>query len=95
MSREMNVLPWEKLSGAQPPLRALLQSDEQKWPRQGRALVPGCGRVCVTIFTYSSHHEMTASLQGYDPIFIAATLGLDTLAVDISTTAVRSANACD
>jgi hypothetical protein len=32
--------------------------------------------------------------QGYDPIFIAATLGLDTLGIDISPTAIRSAYAC-
>lgn len=31
------------------------------------------------------------TLQGYDPIFIAATLGLDTLALDISTTALQAA----
>ncbi|KIM91039.1 hypothetical protein PILCRDRAFT_94640 [Piloderma croceum F 1598] len=30
--------------------------------------------------------------RGYDPIFIATTLGLDTLAVDISATAVHAAN---
>ena len=30
--------------------------------------------------------------QGYDPIFIAATLGLDTLAIDISPTAIKAAN---
>lgn len=68
-----NVLPWDKLGTVQPPLRVLLHSNEQDWPRQGHALVPGCGR-------------------GYDPIFIAGTLGLDTLAVDISPTAIQSAH---
>ncbi|KAF8904090.1 S-adenosyl-L-methionine-dependent methyltransferase [Gymnopilus junonius] len=71
---EANVLPWDKLGAVQPPLQALLLSDEQVWPRVGRALVPGCGR-------------------GYDAIFIAKTLGLDTLAVDISPTAIQSAHA--
>ncbi|KAG8808623.1 hypothetical protein FRC19_005804, partial [Serendipita sp. 401] len=72
--RELNVLPWDKLGAPQPPLRTLLESDQQDWPRNGRALVPGCGR-------------------GYDAVFIATTLGLDTLAVDISPTAVKAANA--
>ena len=44
-TRKTNVRPWEKLKSVQPPLRALLQSKQQDWPRQGRALVPGCGRV--------------------------------------------------
>ncbi|KAG8835727.1 hypothetical protein FRC17_001518 [Serendipita sp. 399] len=70
---QINVRPWDKLGAAQPPLQSLLQSDEQDWPRAGRALVPGCGK-------------------GYDAIFIASTLGLDTLAIDISTTAVKAAN---
>ncbi|KDR82394.1 hypothetical protein GALMADRAFT_134020 [Galerina marginata CBS 339.88] len=65
---EKNVLPWDKLGAVQPPLHALLLSDQQKWPRQGRAL-------------------------GYDPIFIAATLGLNTLAIDISSTAIQAAYA--
>jgi len=68
-----NVTPWDKLGTVQPPLRELLQSKQQDWPRQGRALVPGCGR-------------------GYDAIFIASTLGLDTLGLDISSTALQSAH---
>ena len=47
-TRKTNVRPWEKLKDVQPPLRALLQSRQQNWPRQGRALVPGCGRVSTT-----------------------------------------------
>jgi len=47
--REHNVTPWDTFGAVQPPLRALLLSDEQEWPRQGRALVPGCGRVQIII----------------------------------------------
>ena len=43
--RKANIRPWDKLGDIQPPLRALLQSNQQEWPRKGRALVPGCGRV--------------------------------------------------
>jgi hypothetical protein len=45
LCRETSTLPWEYLRAAQPPLQTLLQSDQQDWPRHGRALVPGCGRV--------------------------------------------------
>ncbi|KZP24654.1 S-adenosyl-L-methionine-dependent methyltransferase [Athelia psychrophila] len=69
---QQNLTPWDR-GNVQPPLRDLLVSDQVDWPRNGRALVPGCGR-------------------GYDPIFIAATLGLDTLAIDISPTAIKAAN---
>ena len=47
-NRKTDVKPWDKLKDVQPPLRALLQSKQQDWPRQGRALVPGCGRVSST-----------------------------------------------
>lgn len=47
-TRKTDVRPWDKLKAIQPPLRALLQSKQQDWPRQGRALVPGCGRVSTT-----------------------------------------------
>ncbi|GJJ11724.1 hypothetical protein Clacol_005962 [Clathrus columnatus] len=69
---DMNVTPWDVLGSVQPPLRSLLLGTEQDWPRNGRALVPGCGR-------------------GYDPIFIATTLNLNTVAVDISPTAIQAA----
>ncbi|CAG7853533.1 SubName: Full=Uncharacterized protein {ECO:0000313/EMBL:CCA72986.1} [Serendipita indica DSM 11827] len=75
--RQDNVTPWDNLGSVQPPLKDLLESsdDDQlcKFPRKGKALVPGCGR-------------------GYDPIFIASTLGLDVLAVDISKSALDAAN---
>ena len=43
--RQEKVTPWDK-GELQPPLRDLLLTDEVNWPHEGRALVPGCGRVC-------------------------------------------------
>jgi hypothetical protein len=42
--RQGDITPWDA-GGVQPPLRDLLLSDQLDWPRKGRALVPGCGRV--------------------------------------------------
>jgi len=42
--RQEDITPWDA-GGVQPPLRDLLLSDKLDWPRRGRALVPGCGRV--------------------------------------------------
>ncbi|KAG2068872.1 S-adenosyl-L-methionine-dependent methyltransferase [Suillus decipiens] len=41
-----SVIPWEGWDGReiQPPLRNVIESDRVEWPRQGQALVPGCGR---------------------------------------------------
>ena len=50
--RRENVTPWDK-GELQPPLRDLLLTDEANWPREGRALVPGCGRVCSLPICFS------------------------------------------
>lgn len=42
--RQQNVTPWDR-GHVQPPLRDLLLSNQINWPRNGKALVPGCGRV--------------------------------------------------
>ena len=90
-TRKTDVTPWDKLKEIQPPLRALLQSRQQDWPRQGRALVPGCGRVGIPFTRLSVPVCIFMIYQGYDAIFIASILGLDTLGLDISTTAIQSA----
>ncbi|KAG2146315.1 S-adenosyl-L-methionine-dependent methyltransferase [Suillus clintonianus] len=68
------LMPWESFNGMeiQPPLREVIESDRVKWPRQGQALVPGCGR-------------------GNDARFIATSLGLKVIGIDISPTAVEAA----
>jgi hypothetical protein len=45
--RKEEVTPWEGWDGreVQPSLREVIESDRVEWPRDGRALVPGCGRV--------------------------------------------------
>lgn len=91
-TRKTDVTPWDKLKEIQPPLRALLQSRQQDWPRQGRALVPGCGRVGIPFTRLSVPVCIFMIYQGYDAIFIASILGLDTLGLDISTTAIQSAH---
>jgi hypothetical protein len=45
LSRKAKVIPWDG-GGSQPPLREVIESGEIDFPRQGRALVPGCGSVC-------------------------------------------------
>jgi len=37
------VTPWDA-GNVQPPLRDLIESNRVNWPRNGRALVPGCGK---------------------------------------------------
>jgi len=59
-----NVIPWDSESGEiQPPLRQVIESGEVPFPKDGKALVPGCGRGYDTIYL--------ASVLGHD------TLGLD------------------
>lgn len=73
-----NVTPWDGLGDVQPPLRDLLVSvEDDKLVQFPR----GEGRALVP-----------GCGRGYDPIFIARTLGLDVLAVDISQSAVDAAN---
>ncbi|KAG6877153.1 hypothetical protein C0992_010683 [Termitomyces sp. T32_za158] len=67
------VTPWDS-GELQPPLREVIESGEVPFPRQGRALVPGCG-------------------SGYDVAFIATALGLKTIGMDISETALAKAKA--
>ncbi|TFY73040.1 hypothetical protein EWM64_g10972, partial [Hericium alpestre] len=62
------VTPWDA-KVVQLPLYTLIESARFPLPKEGRALVPGCG-------------------SGYDAIFIAESLGLHTVAVDISPTAL-------
>ncbi|KAF9456882.1 S-adenosyl-L-methionine-dependent methyltransferase [Collybia nuda] len=66
------VIPWEG-GFSQPPLKEVIESGEVDFPRQGRALVPGCG-------------------SGYDAILFASSLGLDSVGMDISETAIQVAN---
>lgn len=44
LHRKEKVTPWDH-GAIQPPLKDILESGEVEFPRQGRALVPGCGRV--------------------------------------------------
>lgn len=44
--RQQNATPWDA-GQSQPPLKDLLASGEVDFPKSGRALVPGCGRVCI------------------------------------------------
>lgn len=64
-------------------------SNQVDWPREGRAFVPGCGR--VRFVRLALQILVLTTLQGYDPIFIATVLGLDTIAIDISPTALQNA----
>jgi len=69
---KQDVTPWNA-GKFQPPLKELITSQMVDLPRNGRALVPGCGR-------------------GYESVLIASLLGLKTLGIDISPTAVQVAN---
>lgn len=42
--RQAEVTPWDA-GDIQPPLQDLIESKEIEFPREGRALVPGCGVV--------------------------------------------------
>ncbi|KAJ3723807.1 S-adenosyl-L-methionine-dependent methyltransferase [Lentinula raphanica] len=59
------LTPWE--AGAvdvQPPLKMVVQSGEIPWPKEGKALVPGCGRGFDTIYLASTLGWKT--VLGYD-----------------------------
>ncbi|KAF9456877.1 S-adenosyl-L-methionine-dependent methyltransferase [Collybia nuda] len=71
LGRKAKVMPWD-IGQVQPPVREVVESGEVDFPRQGRALVPGCG-------------------SGYEVIFLASSLGLDTVGLDISETAIEVA----
>ncbi|KAE9389993.1 S-adenosyl-L-methionine-dependent methyltransferase [Gymnopus androsaceus JB14] len=58
----MNVLPWDA-GEIQPPLRQVIEGGEVPFPKEGKALVPGCGRGYDAIYL--------ASALGHD------TIGLD------------------
>ncbi|KAF8056711.1 S-adenosyl-L-methionine-dependent methyltransferase [Lyophyllum atratum] len=68
-----NLTPWDN-GEIQPPLREVVESGVIDFPRQGRALVPGCG-------------------SGYDALYIASALRLDTIGMDVSQTAITRAQA--
>ncbi|KAJ7149035.1 Alpha/Beta hydrolase protein [Mycena crocata] len=76
-----NVTPWDA-GEIQPPLREVTQSGEINFPASGRAFVPGCG----------SDAKIQSVTKGYDAIYIASELGLETLAIDISPAAVKNAS---
>ncbi|KAF9072430.1 S-adenosyl-L-methionine-dependent methyltransferase [Rhodocollybia butyracea] len=40
---QRKITPWDT-GKVQPPLRTLIESEEVPFPKEGRALVPGCGR---------------------------------------------------
>ncbi|KAF9456878.1 S-adenosyl-L-methionine-dependent methyltransferase [Collybia nuda] len=65
------VMPWD-IGQVQPPLKELIESGEVDFPREGRALVPGCG-------------------AGYEAVYIASSLGLNTTGLDLSETAIEVA----
>ncbi|KAJ3825805.1 S-adenosyl-L-methionine-dependent methyltransferase [Lentinula raphanica] len=63
--RANGLTPWE--AGAvdvQPPLKMVVQSGEIPWPKEGKALVPGCGRGFDTIYLASTLGWKT--VLGYD-----------------------------
>ncbi|KAG8218361.1 S-adenosyl-L-methionine-dependent methyltransferase [Butyriboletus roseoflavus] len=68
---KVGVTPWDS-GDVQPALCNLIMSNELDLPKNGRALIPGCGK-------------------GYDATFIASQLGLDVLAIDLSSTAIQAA----
>ncbi|KAG8218394.1 hypothetical protein J3R82DRAFT_4018 [Butyriboletus roseoflavus] len=68
---KIGITPWDS-GDIQPALRNLITSSELDLPKNGRALIPGCGK-------------------GYDATFIASQLGLDVLAIDLSSTAIQAA----
>lgn len=94
--REGNT-PWEREPAPQPALKAFLESGGFELPRQGRALVPGCGRVrtCATRCTGGLPHQRGIIMQGHDAIAIASMLGLHTLGVDRAPTAIAAAQQCE
>ena len=88
------MTPWDA-GQSQPPLRDLLASGEIDFPKSGRALVPGCGRVCISIHLVAiCVFICVLSRQGYDAILIATVLGLETTGLDISPVAMEAARAC-
>ncbi|GLB39289.1 putative thiopurine S-methyltransferase (TPMT) [Lyophyllum shimeji] len=70
---QAGITPWDA-GESQPPLREVVESGAIDFPRQGRALVPGCG-------------------SGYDVIYIASALRLDTIGMEVAPTAVAKARA--
>lgn len=68
---QANITPWD-VGEIQPPLQEIIESGTINFPRQGRALVPGCG-------------------SGYDAIYIASALQLDTIGMDVAQTAIAKA----
>ncbi|KAE9398634.1 thiol methyltransferase 1 [Gymnopus androsaceus JB14] len=71
------VVPWDS-GEIQPPLRQVIESGEVPFPKDGKALVPGCGRGYDTIYL--------ASVLGHD------TVGLDSssTAVEAANELLRS-----
>ncbi|KAG2003624.1 thiol methyltransferase 1 [Coprinopsis cinerea AmutBmut pab1-1] len=69
---KQNVTPWDA-GESQPSLIELIEESGIDFPRNGKALVPGCG-------------------TGYDVVYLAGALGLQTFGMDISESAVDAAN---
>ncbi|KAF5385555.1 hypothetical protein D9757_006742 [Collybiopsis confluens] len=92
-----DLTPWE--AGAvdiQPPLRQCIESGEVPFPKQGKAMVPGCGRVLPSyaLLMFNTSHRLTWLFQqGFDTIYLASALGWDyVLGADVSETAIAAAN---
>lgn len=86
------MTPWDA-GTLQPPLKELIESKVLPLPTTGRALVPGCGKVCgpQTFDLCPPFSDPLPSPQGYDAICIAEGLGLETIGTDISSTALQQA----
>lgn len=83
---------WDQGS-SHPELVKLLnspESDDLGVPKQGRALVPGCGMVCVHVCIRGTRVPADACEQGYD-VMLFAQRGLDAFGLDISETGAKTA----
>ncbi|KAF5385586.1 hypothetical protein D9757_006776 [Collybiopsis confluens] len=74
------VTPWDS-GEIQPPLRDVIQSGEVTFPKGGRALVPGCGRVECSIAAKGLRCNLSRLCSGHEAV-----------GLDASTTAFDAAN---
>ncbi|KIK71430.1 hypothetical protein GYMLUDRAFT_33598 [Collybiopsis luxurians FD-317 M1] len=68
---QRNILPWET-GDIQPPLRQLIEGGEVPFSKNGRALVPGCGRGFDTIYFASALGHETYGLESSATAIAAA-----------------------
>ncbi|KAG6841622.1 hypothetical protein C0991_009047 [Blastosporella zonata] len=59
---QARVTPWDA-GESQPPLRELVESGDLKFPRQGRALVPGCGSGYDAVYIASALNLKTLGMD--------------------------------